>query len=96
VTDVLASRIDPTSEEYLQNREHHERLARELRERVAAAREGGGLKGSSRQAELGKLSVRGRIERLLDHDTAFLELSPLAGDGITRSGPAGLYGPGAR
>ena len=49
---------------------------------MAAAREGGGSKGTARQAELGKLSVRGRIERLLDRDTAFLELSPLAGDGM--------------
>ncbi|MRR11989.1 methylcrotonoyl-CoA carboxylase, partial [bacterium] len=82
MSDVLASRIDPTSAEYQRNREHHEALARELRERVATAREGGGRKGAARQAELGKLSVRGRIERLLDHDTAFLELSPLAGDGM--------------
>ena len=82
MSDVLASRIDPTSDEYRRNREHHEALARELRDRVATAREGGGSKGTARQAELGKLSVRGRIERLLDHDTAFLELSPLAGDGM--------------
>ena len=27
VSDVLASRIDPTSEEYQRNREHHEALA---------------------------------------------------------------------
>ncbi|HYN42508.1 MAG TPA: carboxyl transferase domain-containing protein, partial [Thermoanaerobaculia bacterium] len=82
MSDVLASRIDPTSEEYQRNQEHHEALARELRERVATAREGGGRKGAARQVELGKLSVRGRLERLLDHDTAFLELSPLAGDGM--------------
>ncbi len=82
MSDVLVSRIETSSEDYRQNRAHHEALARELRERVAAAREGGGSKGTARQAELGKLSVRGRIERLLDQGTAFLELSPLAADGM--------------
>jgi acetyl-CoA carboxylase carboxyltransferase component len=82
VSDVLVSRVDSTSEDYLQNRVHNEGLARELRERVATAREGGGTRGAARQAELGKLSVRGRIERLLDRETAFLELSPLAADGM--------------
>lgn len=82
MSDVLVSRADPTSEEFRSNREHHSALARELRERVAAAREGGGSRGTARQAELGKLSVRGRIERLLDQETAFLELSPLAADGV--------------
>lgn len=82
MSDVLVSRADTTSEEFRSNREHHEALARELRERVGRAREGGGSKGTARQAELGKLSVRGRIERLLDQETAFLELSPLAADGV--------------
>ncbi len=82
MSDVLASRVDTTSEDYRRNREHHEALSRELRERVATAREGGGSKGAARQAELGKLSVRGRIERLLDQETAFLELAPLAADGM--------------
>ena len=82
MSDVLVSRADTSSEEYRLNREHHLALARELRERVAAAREGGGAKGAARQAELGKLSARGRIERLLDTGTAFLELSPLAADGM--------------
>ena len=82
MSDVLASRVDSTSEEFRRNAAHHSALARELRERVGKAREGGSPTGAARQAELGKLSVRGRIERLLDRETAFLELSPLAADGL--------------
>jgi acetyl-CoA carboxylase carboxyltransferase component len=42
---------------------------------------GGGPKYRQRHQERGKLPARGRIELLLDPDTAFLELSPLAGWG---------------
>jgi acetyl-CoA carboxylase carboxyltransferase component len=53
-------------------------LVRELRERTAAARHGGGEKYLSRQREQGKLPARDRVERLLDRQSPFLELSPLA------------------
>ncbi|HZC19088.1 MAG TPA: carboxyl transferase domain-containing protein [Rubrobacteraceae bacterium] len=43
---------------------------------------GGGEKARARHEERGKLLARDRIERLLDPDTPFLELSPLAAFGM--------------
>ncbi|MBL8111861.1 MAG: methylcrotonoyl-CoA carboxylase [Acidobacteria bacterium] len=82
MSEVLESRLDPSSPEFRANAQHHESLARDLRERVARARDGGGEKERARQRERGKLPARDRIEKLLDPGTAFLELSPLAADGL--------------
>jgi hypothetical protein len=54
-------------------------LVIELRDRLAAARQGGGPKSVKRHRAQGKLPVRERIDRLLDRGSPFLELSPLAG-----------------
>ena len=50
-------------------------------EQLAAARAGGGERYVARHRERGKLPARERIELLVDRDTAFLELAPLAGVG---------------
>jgi 3-methylcrotonyl-CoA carboxylase beta subunit len=76
--EQLTSSLDPGSDRFRQNAEHHRRLAAELRERLARARQGGGKKYQERHAEQGKLFVRERIDRLLDPGSPFLELSPLA------------------
>jgi acetyl-CoA carboxylase carboxyltransferase component len=55
-----------------------EGLVTELRERTALVRGGGGPRYVQRHREQGKLPVRERIDRLLDPDSPFLELSPLA------------------
>jgi acetyl-CoA carboxylase carboxyltransferase component len=49
---------------------------------MAAAAMGGGEAAQARARERGKLPVRERIERVLDPATPFLELSPLAADGM--------------
>jgi 3-methylcrotonyl-CoA carboxylase beta subunit/propionyl-CoA carboxylase len=54
-------------------------LVAELRDRMAVARQGGGARYVQRHREQGKLPVRERIDKLLDPDSPFLELSPLAG-----------------
>jgi 3-methylcrotonyl-CoA carboxylase beta subunit len=64
--------------EFRANAEHNQRLAAELRERIAAARCGGTEVARQKHVQRGKLLVRDRIERLLDPGTPFLELSPLA------------------
>jgi acetyl-CoA carboxylase carboxyltransferase component len=76
--DRLQSQIDPASDGFKRNHERMTALVRELRERTAAARHGGGEKYLSRQREQGKLPARDRVERLLDRQSPFLELSPLA------------------
>ncbi len=60
-------------------------LVTELRARqeaVAGRGAGGDDAAIARHRERGKLPVRERIDRLLDPGTAFLELSPLAADGM--------------
>ena len=59
-----------------------ETLVAELRAKHAAASQGGGEKFRTRHAERGKWFVRERIEFTLDPGTAFLELSPLAANGL--------------
>src|SRR3954447_18363096 len=53
-------------------------LVAELRERTAAVARGGGDKAVERHRSRGKLTARERIDRLVDPDTAFLELNALA------------------
>jgi len=80
--DPLETRLDTASPEFAANRDHLQSLVDELRQRVAAAREGGGAKYVERHREQGKMPVRERIAALLDPDTPFLELSPLAANGM--------------
>src|SRR5919202_550133 len=75
---IIRSQVDIRSDDYKQNAAHNAALVSELRSRLAAAREGGSPAARERHHSRGKLLVRERIERLLDPETAFLELSPLA------------------
>jgi 3-methylcrotonyl-CoA carboxylase beta subunit len=82
VSQTLVSRLSPSSGEFQENAAHHRALAARLRDELAKAREGGGEKERQRHVSRGKLPVRERIEHLLDPDTAFLEIAPLAGHGL--------------
>ena len=57
-------------------------LVAELRERLAAARQGGSEAARTKHTDRGKLLVRDRVDRLLDPGSPFLELSPLAAYGM--------------
>jgi acetyl-CoA carboxylase carboxyltransferase component len=78
----IESHLDPKSEEFKADAAHHRALAADLRDRLAAVRLGGGADAVARHKSRGKLFVRERIERLLDPGTPFLELSPLAANGL--------------
>ncbi len=54
----------------------------ELERRLARVAAGGGEAAQAKQRARGKLPVRERIERILDPASPFLELSPLAADGM--------------
>jgi 3-methylcrotonyl-CoA carboxylase beta subunit len=77
--DILDTHIYPASDLFKVNAERMRALVAELRERTAAVKLGGGLKYIERHRAQGKLPARDRIEKLLDHGSPFLELSPLAG-----------------
>ena len=80
--DRLETRISPASPEFRRNHDRMTQLVAELRERIGAAREGGGPRALQRHRDQGKLPVRERLERLLDPGSPFLELSPLAAFGL--------------
>src|SRR5687767_13989406 len=65
-------------ETFERRRASMEGLVAELRERTALIAAGGGEKAVERHRSRGKLTARERIDRLLDPDTAFLELNALA------------------
>ena len=76
--DILESHVDSSSDTFRANNERMQRLVSELRERRDTARQGGGARYLERHRAQGKLPVRERIDQLLDPDSPFLELSPLA------------------
>jgi 3-methylcrotonyl-CoA carboxylase beta subunit len=78
----LRTFVDNESDGFKQNAEAYEELLEELRDRTEEARRGGGEKARKRHEERGKLPVRDRVDLLLDPNTAFLELSPLAAFGM--------------
>jgi acyl-CoA carboxylase subunit beta len=75
---ILPTTVDPTSDTYRSNRIALESSVALVDEQLAVARAGGGERYVGRHRERGKLPARERIELLLDRDSAFLELCPLA------------------
>jgi 3-methylcrotonyl-CoA carboxylase beta subunit len=64
------------------NRDEHLALVGELRDKLAAAALGGPERARERHVSRGKLLPRDRVNGLLDAGSPFLELSPLAADGM--------------
>jgi acetyl-CoA carboxylase carboxyltransferase component len=75
---IIKSLVDTHSDEFRANAEAYEWLIDELRAALADVREGGKAEARHKHEARGKLFVRERIDRLLDPDTPFLELAPLA------------------
>ena len=78
---ILASALDTRGAEYAGRREAMLARLAELDAEHAKALAGGGPKYTQRHRARGKLLARERIELLVDPDSPFLELSPLAGYG---------------
>jgi 3-methylcrotonyl-CoA carboxylase beta subunit len=82
---VLRSHVDPGSDEARANAAAMRALVDDLRARQEALTERGAAgdeRSVDRHRERGKLPVRERVERLLDPGAPFLELSPLAANGL--------------
>jgi acetyl-CoA carboxylase carboxyltransferase component len=75
---VLRSRLDTTSDEWRANVEAMEALWEQVADKLSQLESIGGQAKLDRHRSRGKLLVRERIEALLDPDTPFLELMPLA------------------
>ncbi len=78
----LASHIDPNTKDFQVNADYHRGLASELKKKIEKVRQGGGEEASKKHMARKKLLPRGRIEKILDPGSPFLELSTLAAEGV--------------
>ena len=79
---VLTSQLDPRSQDFIDNATYHRALVEELDRRLARVADGGGQKARDKHTERGKLLPRDRITALLDPGSPFLEIAPLAAEGM--------------
>lgn len=79
---IIQSTVKKNTADFENNsRRMTERVA-ELNNILAQTREGGDAKTAAQHAERGKLLARDRIQKLLDPESPFLELSPMAAYGM--------------
>src|SRR6185503_2110902 len=78
----LASTVDTQGQEFRANASAMRALVKQLEERRAEAALGGPQRSRERHTSRGKLLPRERVLRLIDPGTPFLELSPLAANGL--------------
>ena len=79
---ALTSQLDPRSQDFQDNVAYHRALVEELDARLARAANGGGEQARMRHTGRGKLPARDRITALLDPGSPFLEIAPLAAEGM--------------
>ena len=80
--EVISSNVRTGDQDFLDNKARMEELVRDLKDRLAEARSGGGQRAVDLHRSRGKLLARERIHGLVDPGTPFLELSPLAAWGM--------------
>jgi len=79
---VLKSQLNPRSEAFKASAERMRALVDDLNARLAQIALGGGEAARAKHTARGKLLPRERVEMLLDPDTPFLEIAPLAALGL--------------
>ncbi|MBL8312203.1 MAG: methylcrotonoyl-CoA carboxylase [Rubrivivax sp.] len=75
---ALKSKLNPRSEEFKASAEQMRALVDDLNAKLALMAAGGGEVARAKHTARGKLPPRERVEMLLDPDTPFLEIAPLA------------------
>ncbi len=78
----LDTQINRKDAEFAERSEHHRGLAEELRARLAETALGGPDQSRQKHVDRGKLLPRERVRTLLDPGSPFLEISPLAANGM--------------
>ena len=76
--EVIGSNLRTDVPQFLDNRARMKEMVEDLKARLRQVRSGGGPQATELHRSRGKLPVRDRIQGLLDANTPFLELSPLA------------------
>ena len=89
--DVIESKIDTGSDEFKKNYAAMDKLVADLKEELKQAKHVRPEKARQRLASQGKMLIRDKLDLLLDKNTPFLEIAPLAaremyGGGIHASG----------
>lgn len=74
----IESKVDKNSDLYKENDRANREAHRLFKERLGQVKQGGPERSRQRHVDRGKLLPRERVARLLDKNTPFLELSPLA------------------
>ena len=80
--EMLSTTADPTADGYRTNDASQRALVAELDDRLRTAALGGPERSRERHVARGKLLPRERIDVLLDDGSPFLEVAPLAADGL--------------
>ncbi|MEW6705992.1 MAG: carboxyl transferase domain-containing protein [Pseudomonadota bacterium] len=75
---TLATQLNPRSDEFRRNADAMRTLVEDLNAQLARIVQGGGEGPRAKHLARGKLLPRDRVEMLLDPDTPFLEIAPLA------------------
>lgn len=75
---ILESKLDTRDEIFQRNKADMQETLGELQELFDEAARGGGQEAMERLASRGKMPIRERIAAVLDRDSPFLEISPLA------------------
>ena len=76
---ALQSSVDTNGEDFASRRDAMLEKLSELGRLAESAAAGGGAKATERLRSRGKMPIRERISYLIDRDSPFLEISPLAG-----------------
>ncbi len=76
--DQFTSKVDVHSEEFKKNRSFNLNLRDDLLTKIEIIKKAGGEEYTARHHSRGKFLPRERIEKIIDEDTPFLELSPMA------------------
>jgi 3-methylcrotonyl-CoA carboxylase beta subunit len=79
---VLNTTVAPASEDFRRRRSHYDSLMADLKKHLALVRAGGPADAIALHKKRGKMTARERIAGLLDRDSPWIELSPLAAFGL--------------
>jgi len=78
----IESQVNRKDPEFASRAEHHRALAADLRERLERTALGGPERSREKHVARGKLLPRERVRTLLDPGSPFLEISPMAANGL--------------
>jgi len=76
--EIIQTQLDVTSSDFKTNREAYDEILTQFRQRTKKIESGGGTEAQQKHRQRNKLTVRERIQKLIDPGSSFLEFSPLA------------------